>query len=167
MFSSLLKPQILINFYSKSCMILMVSINLTSWITKDWIIFIDFCCWFLILPFDSPLDPPFFSSSFFGSFSGFFCHWSTFKYWSIYCALGPTLAASITHVHFPTQHKKHAEHRTLPTAALSSCGFGSLKRETWETTSGFLVVVSVIMNDGGHLSWVGTCPRIETHLCFT
>ena len=46
MFLSLFKPQILINFYSKSCMILMISISLTSCITKDLIIFIDFCWWF-------------------------------------------------------------------------------------------------------------------------
>ena len=46
---SLWKPQILINFYSIYCMILMISINLTcyvfslpSWITKRLIIFIDF-----------------------------------------------------------------------------------------------------------------------------
>ena len=48
---------------------------------------------------------------------------------------------------------------TLPTAALSGCGFGSLKRETEETRNDFLVWVIVHGNDMGHLSWVGTCPR--------
>ena len=59
----------------------------------------------------------------------------------IYCALGPTLAASMIYMCiFQLNDKKHAERRTLfengemavtlPTAALSGCGFGSLRCET-------------------------------------
>ena len=58
-----------------------------------------------------------------------------------YCALGPTLAASMIYMCiFQRNIKKHAERRTLfengemavtlPTAALSGCGFGSLRCET-------------------------------------
>ena len=60
---------------------------------------------------------------------------------SIYCALGPTLAASIIYMCiFQLDNKKHAERRTLfengdmavtlPTAAFLGCGFGSLRCET-------------------------------------
>ena len=55
---------------------------------------------------------------------------------------------------------------TLPTAALSGCGFGSLKRETEKSTSRYLVWVSGNDNDLGHLSWRGHLPTVETHLCF-
>ena len=59
----------------------------------------------------------------------------------IYCALGPTLAASTKLMCiFQLDNEKHAERRTLfengemavtlPTAALSGCGFGSLRCET-------------------------------------
>ena len=58
-----------------------------------------------------------------------------------YCALGPTLAANMIYMCiFQLNNKKYAERRTpfengemavtLPTAALSGCGFGSLRCET-------------------------------------
>ena len=41
------------------------------------------------------------------------------------CAFGPTLAASIkAHVQLNSHSKKQSEQRTLPTAALTGCGFG-------------------------------------------
>ena len=70
-----------------------------------------------------------------------------------YSAFGPTLAASAqckTHVHFNSNIKKNMLSSrtlfesgemavTLPTAALSGCGFGSLKGETEKSTSNYLV----------------------------
>ena len=64
----------------------------------------------------------------------------------IYCVLGPKLAA---HVHFQLKTKKNMqsaalffENRemavTLPTAALSGSGFGSLQCETGNATSRYL-----------------------------
>ena len=41
---------------------------------------------------------------------------------------------------------------TLPTAALSGCGFGSLKRETEISTRKYLVEDFGNQNDIGHLS---------------
>ena len=41
---------------------------------------------------------------------------------------------------------------TLPTAAFSSCGFGSLKRESGETTTDFL---RIVFDDLGTLVWTG------------
>ena len=76
---------------------------------------------------------------------------------------------------FQLKHqKKHAEQPhsfesgemavTLPTAALSGCGFGSLKGETEKSTSNYLVWVIGNDNDVGHLSWLGTCPQLK-HTC--
>ncbi len=56
MFWSLLKPQILINFYSKSSMILIISINLTCLITKDLVIFTDYCCWLAWTAFENLMN---------------------------------------------------------------------------------------------------------------
>ena len=65
-------------------------------------------------------------------------------------------------MHFQLDNKNHAERRTLfengemavtlPTAALSGCGFGSLQCETEKSTSKYFL--EVIDNDinFGHLS---------------
>ena len=55
---------------------------------------------------------------------------------------------------------------TLPTAALSGCGFGSLKCDTDKSTSKYLLEVIENDNNIGHLSWRGHLPTVETHLCF-
>ena len=65
-------------------------------------------------------------------------------------------------MHFQLTNKKHAERRTLfengkmavtlPTAALPGCGFGSLKCETEDSTSKYLVEDIKSVNDIGHLS---------------
>ncbi len=67
-----------------------------------------------------------------------------------------------THVHFQLNNKKHAERRTLfengemavtlPTAALSGCGFGSLKSETEKSTSKYLIRHIENFENIGHLS---------------
>ena len=68
-----------------------------------------------------------------------------------YCALGPTLAASMIYMCiFQLNNKKHAERRTLfengemavtlPTAALSGRGFGSLRCETEAQRGNFVTL---------------------------
>ena len=102
-----------------------------------------------------------------------------FPFSSIYhllCAWAYVSCQYETHVHFPTRQQKHAERRalfengemavTLPTAALSGCGFGSLKCETDKSTSKYFLAVIENDNNIGHLSGRRHLPTVETHLCF-